>query len=154
MSENNNIHKVKMSNKGKKIYLPTTTYRDQFIQNFKIIYPLGGTEESPATITTSREYTEPNPFPGYYINIIPEVLYAGIWADPGFANFCQNNVFYSWGVRTTQFNGQINIITGTNCILCENTYKFNIQMHPFKSVSARVYTMPIRLKVWKIGVMD
>ena len=148
------IHKVRMEKGNRKIYLPTTTYRDQFLKNFAIIYPLGGTEENPAIITTNKEYMEPNPFPGYYINVIPEILYAGVWGDPNFANFCQNNVFYSWGVKTTQINGQINIVTGSNCILCENTYKITIQGHPFKSVSARIYSAPIRLKVWKIGVMD
>lgn len=37
-------------------------------KNFTIIYPNGGTKESPADVTLDKVYIENNPFPGYYVD--------------------------------------------------------------------------------------
>jgi len=52
--------------------------------DFAIIYPNGGTEATPANITTNQRLDEDNPFPGFRVQCEAQVLYSGEWGSTGF----------------------------------------------------------------------
>ena len=49
--------------------------------NFIIIYPNGGTKESPANVTINSRYEEDNPFEGYYVMCDCQIFYNNKWAS-------------------------------------------------------------------------
>lgn len=51
--------------------------------SFAIVYPNGGTESSPATITIDTHYDIDNPFPGYYVYCMAQVYFNGKWGETG-----------------------------------------------------------------------
>ena len=156
MSDNiNNIHKVKMNNKGKKIYLPTTSYMDFFKNNYTIIYPNGGSKEHPANVTLSKEYIEPNPFPGYVVNCIAEICYLNEWFEAIPIDVYPDS-WWSAGVKATQLNdGDIHVITGVNYICLNSVYKNYQFISTNKTLpSSHITAAPCRVKVWKVGVIE
>lgn len=61
-------------------------------ENFKIIYPNGGTKESPATLKPGGKYTEKNPFPGYYVKCEAQNFFSGKWGNAGWAVVDAENI--------------------------------------------------------------
>lgn len=59
-----------MLNSLNQLQTQITTLQNQIADsnNFTIIYPNGGTKESPADVTLDKVYIENNPFPGYYVD--------------------------------------------------------------------------------------
>jgi hypothetical protein len=110
--------------------------------DFTIIYPNGGTETNPANINASTRYIESNPFPGYYVNCIVEILYNGDWSQTGWGN--------SAGVKAYPFNNDKIVIRGLNGEILTSDYADG---NPFGVGGAgfTVHSLPCRVKVWKIG---
>jgi len=117
---------------------------DHFLErDFTIIYPNGGTEANPANITYGSSYVMSNPFPGYAVGCVVEVLYNGIWG----------NINFVWdsgglGAKASQVStGNIVVQTGSNTTLL---YSSTEQGNPFRS-NINLSSVPARVKVWKIG---
>lgn len=146
------IHKVKMNSKGKKIYLPTTSYIDFFKNNYTILSVNNGNN-----ITTGKEYILPNPFPGYIVNCIAEICYLEEWfeAIPTSVHVYSSG-WWSSGVKATQHNdGDIHVITGINYICLGNGYKNYQFISTNKTLPGNhISAAPCRVKVWKVGIID
>lgn len=136
----------------------TDAGKDRFLgaDNFKIIYPNGGTEANPANVAVNSRYVEANPFPGYAVHCQAEVLFSGQWGTAEWKNFytsAANN--YTGGVKATQLDDDSIIIqtagseTATSYInLVSNGATCG---GPFTTTSAGGAALPCRVKVWKIG---
>jgi len=115
-----------------------------FGSDFTIIYPNGGTAEIPANVTKNSRYVMDNPFPGYIVNCIAEVLYNGEWGDPKFASDTNNER----GVIATQFNDNTIVVqTAQIYVFTQSGNSGN----PFGFSGSAQTTLPCRVKVWKIG---
>ena len=117
---------------------------DHFLeQDFTIIYPNGGTEESPANVTVNHRYVEANPFSGYHVMCDAEVLINNQWGSV--QDFIYNSNGY--GVKATQFNDSIIVQTGGTALTSLSASAGN----PFGITTSPATTLPCRVKVWKIG---
>lgn len=129
----------------------TADGENHFLKNdFTIIYPNGGSEKSPANVTNLSRYVESNPFPGYYVKCVPEILYNNEWGDPRWIfRFDGDSGYSSYGVRTNQLNDDAVVVqTGSRL----RGYPSTCQGDPFGDTSgASPTTAPCRIKVWKIG---
>jgi len=112
--------------------------------DFTIIYPNGGSAESPATIAANMRYPEANPFPGYYVDCVLEVQINGNWFDPGLMQTAGSTAY---GAKASQLNGG-DIIVRT---LLTGIHQ-NPALSGTASPDASVATMsaPCRVKVWKV----
>jgi microcystin-dependent protein len=124
----------------------TQAGQDSFLErDFTIIYPNGGSEESPAMITINARYVESNPFPGYYVTCDTEILCNGQWGSV--SDFIYYNGGY--GAKATQLNDD-NIVlqTGAAAITTQSLSCGN----PFAlEDNGNITTAPCRVKIWKIG---
>lgn len=121
---------------------------------FTIVYPFGGTKEKPAAIGLSQKRYIPNPFPGYYIKCVPEILINGEW---GYISDQQHNSngFYGHGTYAAQLDaGDITLITGSYNIVYQDAYRFNISGAPHTSIPSMLTSAPIRIKVWTVGKVE
>lgn len=117
---------------------------------FTIIYPNGGTKASPANITNNSRYVLSNPFPGYQVYCICEVLYNGQWGETGtYTDF--NGAYYCRFAKATQLGDNIVLQTGNSGIMTVSAYSCN----PFNITDAttgiNITTLPCRIKVFKLG---
>ena len=121
---------------------------DHFLgRDFTIIYPNGGSESSPATVSKNTRYVETNPFPGYIIACIVEVYSTdNKWGTP-FWEDINTGSFKSYGIRVSQFdNDTIVLQTGTLAVK-DSSYATG---DPWGN-SVQLADAPCRVKVWKIG---
>lgn len=114
--------------------------------DFTIIYPNGGSEASPANVAIRTRYEEANPFPGHNVFCVPEVLYNGEWAWPG---WYAANATTSTGITA----GQIN----SNQIIIQTAYSYFIYanvasggLHSNTTFVSSTTSLPCRVKVWKV----
>jgi len=109
--------------------------------DFTIVYPNGGTQASPANIGVNSRYVISNPFPGYHVMCQLEVLYGGVWGNPGF----QLSSPSSYGAAANQLNGgSIVVQTGVTAIKVDSSSMGD----PF-GTTGTVTSLPSRVKVWK-----
>ncbi len=125
---------------------------DHYLErDYTIIYPNGGTENSPATLTNKTRYVETNPFSGYAVSCILEGRLNGKWGRITFASYQdQAGSYISTGATVNQLDDNIVLQTGSdpNYFLSFSYW----QGDPFGQSSIVLYTsIPVRVKVWKIG---
>ncbi len=108
--------------------------------NFCIIYPNGGTAANPANVVPNSRYVEQNPFSGYHVACIPEVLVSGNWEFPGqFINL--------HGINASQHrDGEIIITTGGSHLTTSTAGNCGATTD-----IASVDSLQLRVKVFKIG---
>lgn len=111
--------------------------------DFTIIYPNGGSEGSPATVVANTRYVESNPFPGYSVVCVAEVLIEGQWGDPSI--MCPGGTT-AYGVRATQLNDGGIIVRTLLSGVHQNP---SLSGSPFPN-SAVTTSAPCRVKVWKV----
>jgi len=87
--------------------------------DFTIIYPNGGSAESPANVVINSRYVMGNPFPGHYVICTAEVSYNGKWGATGWFTTFYNGVHEGHGVQAHQLLPDDSIIvqTGRNNVL-------------------------------------
>ncbi len=113
---------------------------------FTIIYPNGGTKETPANVAVNSRYVMDNPFVGYEVECRAEVLYNGKWGDPGWYSDHSADV----GVIAMQFDGGIIIQTALSGVLQYSSSSGNGFGIPITTTTIAT-TLPCRVKIWKIG---
>lgn len=124
--------------------LTDTTESVVYEDGFAIIYPNGGTEASPANVTTSSRYVEANPFPGYIVTCIAEIQFNGQWGAAGKYTDNMDRI----GVSANQLdNDTIILQTSISYLTINSRYTLN----PFGISNDSVSSAPCRIKVWKIG---
>ena len=129
-----------------------STGEDHFLErDFCFVYPNNGTESNPANVTNGSEYIVSNPFPGYYVCCIPEVLYNNSeWVELNWVSTTGSG-WCGYGISVVQAdNEDIHVITGSISIYTNsqpNTYLSGA----VRNGSTDYKTIPCRIKVWKIG---
>jgi len=122
------------------------TGEDHFLErDCTIIYPNGGSESSPASISNNSRYVEANPFPGYAVRAVTEVYINGSWGS--FENMAIYGTQGGTGIMTNTLDDNIVIQTGSVAVVGA-TSSYNGD--PFNNYN-NVYSAPARVKVWKIG---
>lgn len=148
------IDRVKLRDKKNTIYLPSTSYKDFYRNNFTIVYPNGGTKEAPANITTTSRYIIENPFPGYYVSCSPEIFIEGEWGTVPWDSYYANG-HYGHGLSCGQNNdNNIILITGSRMLtdrIDSYQYQNKIGGAVFTKISYDIKTAPARIKIWKVG---
>lgn len=115
---------------------------DESLVDFTIIYPNGGSEASPANVTTGSRYVEANPFPGHHVLCVVQVLVGGIWGDISYSTYSTN----SGGVFVGQAGDTIVVKTAVN-FLRTATVAYNVDVF---DTAAQATSLPCRVKVWKV----
>ncbi len=113
--------------------------------DFTIIYPNGGSEASPASVSVNSRYISGNPFPGHRVFCVAQVLIGGVWGE---APFIFSDAGGASGVRASQLNdGQVIVQTGSTRIKVSSAASGD----PFGDYSS-VVTVPVpcRVLVWKL----
>lgn len=111
--------------------------------NFAIIYPNGGTENNPATITIDGYYELPNPFPGYYIYCLAQIKFNDKWGKTG---WIKDGGSYGSVASHILPLDEIILQTGTNGIIATSRDSGNA-MQTGKVVTSA----PCRILVYKLG---
>jgi len=123
---------------------------DASLADFTIIYPNGGSQASPATMSADSRYVTTNPFTGFRVFCIAQVRNAaGAWGTPGWATWFDpgGSGLVSYGLVTSQLDdGTLITISGTVGICTQD----RINPHPFTSIPANLTSAPGRVLVWKI----
>lgn len=131
--------------------IATTAFVQSFFEdNFTIIYPNGGTKDSPANVAVNSRYVMDNPFQGYHVMCVAEVYYNSKWGETGYlySSNTGNGSTGGCGVKATVNNGQIVVQTGTLAINSASSHLGN----GFGNETISIVTpMPCRVKVWKVG---
>jgi microcystin-dependent protein len=124
---------------------------NHFLENdFTIIYPNGGTEANPATLTAGTRYLESNPFPGYYVKADFEIFYNNEWSAVNKGNFYRDSSYMSFGVNIGQFGvDKIALQVGNNGYTVTSGSNYNMDL--FGVTTQIPMSAPCRVKVWKIG---
>lgn len=112
--------------------------------NIKIIYPNGGTAEQPAEVTINNRYVEENPFPGYYVSCIVEILLDGEWAEPFMSYVASDNG--GRGVTAGLVGDNIIVQTGRNYLKMAGYDSGSLSMN-----GESVKNAPCRVIVYKLG---
>lgn len=114
--------------------------------DFTIIYPNGGSAESPANVKTTSRYVETNPFPGHKVICQAELLVDGRWES---IVTCQNSNTNGYGLVVGQAgNGDIELVTANNAL-----YRTDLNYLVFSTGvrgTGSQTTLPCRVKVWKV----
>jgi len=121
---------------------------DPYDVEHTIIYPNGGSESSPSSISTGTRLVETNPFPGFYVVCVPELQLddgSGLkWSEvPWSFNSGNGGV----GINAGYFDGDIVVVTG-NFRLISNGY--NATGHLWDDTSSNETSLPVRVHVYKI----
>ena len=150
------IDKVKLRDKKNTIYLPSTSYKDFYRNNFTIVYPNGGTKENPANITLSSRYIVENPFPGYYIHCEAEIFYSNKWFTSVWEAHYEAGRGYGHGLICKQYNDDSIVLkTGDNYLSYYSSGSWAGNVYPsLQDFNAGIQTAPARIKVWKVGIID
>lgn len=112
-------------------------------RDYTIIYPNGGSEESPATVKANTRYVMDNPFPDYMVACDAEILFDGKWGNSGW--YTAANV--SKGIKASALSDKIVLQTGNTQISVSSFFSGD----PFGKTNGDISTAPCRIKVWKIG---
>ena len=112
------------------------------------IYPNNGTESNPANVTLSNRYVLDNPFPGYLVFCVAEILYDNNWGATEWLSTYMNSGWQTYGTKANQFNsGSIVVQVGNNSVLTSGVFTGN----SFGTLPNNYSSLPCRVKVWKIG---
>lgn len=113
-----------------------------------IIYPNGGSEASPASVTTNSRYVMANPYPGRNVICVAEVLHNGVWGDTGWYTYDTGvgQAYGSFGVRAAQLADEVVVKTALRGLLSENAGSPHTSIPP----SGVTSPLPCRVKVWKV----
>jgi len=112
--------------------------------DFTIIYPNGGSEASPANVTTNSRYVAVNPFPGFNVICQAEILIGGRWYVPGwYSDYSAGSRAY--GVRACSDGTELVVQTGIHAIATNG--RFSGGTYAGNDVTA---PSPCRVKVWKV----
>jgi hypothetical protein len=116
---------------------------------FTVLYPNGGTAASPAAISANQRYVVTNPFPGFHVFVRVDVLWNGIWSDPGWGDNA-GSAGNSYGTRVSQFfgTGDIAVQTGINAVMLATSAQAG-GGHGATG-GALIASAQCRLKVWKL----
>lgn len=118
---------------------------------FTIIYPNGGSAASPATVAINSRYVSANPFPGSYVMCVPQVLWNGIWGEPGWDGNTGSGA-QAIGVRAGMANADVVVQTGITALLGASFIEGS--MHGVPSGTLVSTPLPCRVLCWKLkGVM-
>ncbi|MGU9992710.1 hypothetical protein [Bordetella avium] len=110
-----------------------------------LIYPNGGSAASPASLAINSRYVEANPFPGYRVSAVGEILVSGEWQQVGFSAYASTN---SLGIAVTQLqDGRLMVETGISAFVS------SLVLHGYSGATRPNITTPTpaRVRVWKIG---
>ena len=125
----------------------TQTGEDHFLEkDWCYIYPNNGTAANPADVTKNSRYVMDNPFSGYAVCCIPEILLNGQWGNPCWQDI-NTSGNRSYGISVTQLDNS-NIIIQTGNLAVKDASFMNGDS--FGDVT-QLQSAPCRVKVWKIG---
>ncbi|AZS49355.1 hypothetical protein DM558_00535 [Entomomonas moraniae] len=111
-------------------------------ETFTILYPNGGTKETPANIATNKRYIEDNPYPASKVICELEIYYGGVWGTTGWINSGGG-----WGAvagHNIETN-KIIIQTGSSGIAGPS----NAHGNTLGTTSTGITTAPCRVKIWR-----
>lgn len=112
--------------------------RSSAAENDFIVYYPNGSASSPPYLSADSTFQVQNPFPNYYIDVILEIKYDGIWFQPGWTATSNKE-----GSTAIQWNDdKIQLHTGSDL----SCYCGGISIWP--NVHG---PLPYRLKVKKLG---
>ncbi|MFD1259795.1 hypothetical protein [Entomomonas asaccharolytica] len=116
----------------------------QQAKKFTIIYPNDGTEDNPANIMVNKRYVMDNPFKGYPIICLAELLVNGVWGAAGHVNIAASGTAY--GVGCWPY-GDDKIVTQTagGGIIIASANSGNPH-----GITTSLQTAPCRVKVWRV----
>lgn len=123
--------------------------------NFTIIYPNGGTEESPANITLKDCFVENNPFPGYYVYCEAQISDGTRWAGTGFTNEGSASQT-GGGVIAEQLlpDDKIYVMAGRGYLSTSNGYTEYNGSPLAEFLTSDLRTAPCRVLVYKLGKIE
>lgn len=117
-----------------------------------IIYPQASGENTP--ITVNSRYVMANPFPGFLIMCIPQILINGEWARPGefvlSASTFASGENGGYGVSVNQILPDDNIVLQTGSVSLTGGTNAGYSGSPFPTNSI-VTNAPCRIIVYKLG---
>lgn len=116
--------------------------------NFTIIYPNGGTKESPADVTLNKVYIENNPFSGYYADCKVQIYSSekNIWLEQP---IWWSNGSYGVNAYLESSTDKIYISTGNVALI----YKYANGGSGI-TLSSNITTAPCRVLVYKLGKIE
>ena len=114
--------------------------------DFTIIYPNGGSKETPANVTVNSRYECDNPFSGYFVDCIAEIQVNGKWgAVQGTVRDGSGN-YIGFGCCQYGNSGEKIVLQTAQNYLCAGSVGDG---NPFGSVN--ITTAPCRIRVRKAG---
>ncbi|WP_256348207.1 hypothetical protein [Pseudomonas reactans] len=120
---------------------------DSSAADFAIIYPNGGTAASPGNIVTASRFTSDNPFPGFHVITVLEILIGGIWSEPRLDG--------NAGTGGASYGAYAQQILPTDKIICQAGAS-GVALPSASAGGGHGYsgavltTAPVRVKVWKL----
>lgn len=112
---------------------------------FTIIYPNGGSEASPANVTSNSRYVLANPFSGHHALCEVEIYTAADgWYSPGWYSLGSGAA----GARASQKGEEIVISTGISSL--STGFQWGGGGTSSSSGSGITVNAPCRVKVWKV----
>lgn len=119
---------------------------DASLADFAIIYPNGGTQASPASVTANSRYVMANPFPGYRAFCKAEIFVSGAWFDPGWWSSADSvNVAYGVTASHIETPDRIIVQTGLNAVAARGSLSGGAGGEISSTLTA-----PCRVQVWKL----
>lgn len=116
---------------------------DDSLAGYVMLYP-NGTPAAPATIAANSRVLVDNPFPGAPVIPIAEVLFNGIWSDPGF--LFGSGAGYGTKASKVDVGDKIAIQTGSLQVLAASAQAGG----GHNTTSNASGPLPYRLRVWRI----
>lgn len=120
---------------------------DSSVADFAIIYPNGGTAAAPGNIVTASRFTSDNPFPGFHVITVLEILIGGIWSEPRLDG--------NAGTGGASYGAYAQQILPTDKIICQAGAS-GVALPSASAGGGHGYsgavltTAPVRVKVWKL----
>lgn len=120
---------------------------DASAADFAIIYPNGGTAAAPGNIVTASRFTSDNPFPGFHVITVLEILIGGIWSEPRLDG--------NAGTGGASYGAYAQQILPTDKIICQAGAS-GVALPSASAGGGHGYTgavlttAPVRVKVWKL----
>jgi hypothetical protein len=120
---------------------------------FTYVYPNGGSAASPASVGTNARYTVTNPFPGFHVLCVAELLINNVWAPTG-----NGGNLGTGGICFGTEAGQVFVVGGAQGDIAIQTGQ-NGCGHGFSAVLLGLHggtnnngisTAPCRVKVFKL----
>ena len=117
-------------------------------KNFTIIYPNGGTKESPADVTLNKVYIENNPFPGYYVDCKVQIYSSekNMWLEQPFWWSDGSYGVYAYLERNTD---KIYVATGSIALVYSDAIGGS-----GVNLSSNITTAPCRVLVHKLAKIE